>query len=233
VAIGDRATATSDTGASASTTLTFAHSVAGASDLAIWVAVDDWRNPTGAVPTGVTYAAAALSDLGVAYLGGTGNDNRVSLWRKTAPATGANNVVVTLAQAHDIVAMSISYSGVDQTTPNDAVDVNDVTTQNVSNAVSSEVGDMVVDFAMKWGASAVSETGDGTLQLSNDNAGNAPNSMFVADAAGAATVTMSWNLGAGNDIHGQMTFNVNQATGGPGPAPAARAPARTLTGAGV
>lgn len=215
MAIADRVTASSDVGGA--TSLTYAHAVAGTTDLAIWVCVDDFRNPTSADPSGITYAGGALTKI-ANYLGGTGNDNTVSLWRRLAPATGSNNVVVTHNQAHDITAVSISYSGVDQATPNDTVQVNDVATPDPTHNVTSATGDVVVSFVGGWGTAgdAWQAAGDLTERLENNNTSGV-NSIAVGDAPGAASVTATWNSVTNpSDNHGQLSFNINQATGGGG-----------------
>jgi len=230
VAIADRAVATSD---GTGTTLTYSHTVAGSTDLCIWVCVDDFRNPTSSDPSGITYAAGALTKLSN-YLGGTGNDNAVSLWRRVAPSTGANNVVVTHAQSHDITAMSISFSGVDQTTPNDAVQANDSTATDPTHDITSETNDQVVDFVAGWGtaADAWQAAGGLTERLENSNTSGV-NSMAVGDAAGAATVTAAWTTTVNpSDPHGQMGFNINQSGGAPPPT-VSKLLARTMRGAGV
>lgn len=212
MAIADMATATSD---GTGTSLTYAHTVGGTTDLAIWVAVDDFRSPTSADPSGITYAAGALTRLS-GYDAGGGNDNKVSVWRRAAPSTGANNVIVTHAQSHDITAMSISYSGVDQTTPNDAVQLSDTTTATPSIVVTSATGDQTVSFAFCWAPTGggFTYTGTGTERNENNNT-NTINSVAVADAPGAATVTMSWNAPA-TDPQGSLAFNVNASAGGGG-----------------
>lgn len=210
MAIGDLATATSD---GTGTSLTYAHSVAGTTDLAIWVCVDDYRNSPLSDPSGITYAGAALTKLSN-FLAGGGNDNAASLWRRIAPSTGSNNVVVTHAQSHDITAMSLSYSGVDQTTPNDTVQALDSTATDPSHSVTSETGDMVVSFVFGWGTAADGwqATAPMTERLENSNTSGV-NSMAVGDAPGASpSVTIAWGTTTNpSDPHGLMSFNVNAA----------------------
>jgi hypothetical protein len=210
VAIADRATATSDT---TGTSLTYAHSVSGSTDLAIWVYVDCFRSPTTSDPSGVTYAGAAMTKISN-YAGGTGNDNFMSLWRRAAPSTGANNVVVTFSQSHEIVSSSISYSGVDQTTPNDTPVNNDVTVTNPSHSITSATGDMVVDATGWWGGTGATPSGAGTERVENANL-TGVNSLSVQDAPGAASVSVGWTYeGAPPDRHGQIAFNINAAVVG-------------------
>lgn len=210
MAIADRATATSDTN---STSLTYAHSVAGSSDLVLWVNVDDFASSGSADPTGITYAGAALtkiSNYSVAY----STNNKVSLWRKIAPATGSNNVVVTHGVTNDITAMSISYSGVDQTTPNDTPEQYNPAGSpgdlDPTDSVVSATDDMVVSFASFWNEATIGEDGDLTIRLSNANFSGV-NSMHVGDAPGAATVNCSWTTASGSEGHGLMSFSINPA----------------------
>lgn len=209
MAIADLAHASSE---ATGTSLTFAHTVAG-SDTAMWVGVTSFKSSGVADPTGITYAAAALTEL-ADFLGGGANDNACSLWRKTAPATGSNNVVVTHGASHDITAMSVSYSGVDQTTPNDAVQELDSADADPTHAVTSETDDQVVSFIMGWGWTTLGEDGDLTLRLENNNTSGL-NSIAVGDAPGAASVNASWTTASYNDPHGLFSFNVNAAGAGP------------------
>jgi len=207
MAIADRAVAT---GESATATITYSHTVAGTADLCLWVYVNNFQTGGGDVPNTVTYAGAGMTAIGN-YMAGGGNDNNISLWVLVAPATGANDVVVSFTGSHDGTAMSISYSGVDQTTPNDAPSINDVVSATPSRAITSETDDMVVDFVGWWSGAGATATGAGTEQLENFN-GTGLNSCAVADAAGAASVTMGWSITGGpGDTHGQIGFNVNAA----------------------
>ena len=204
--IGDRAVAGS---AGTGTSLTYSHTVAGTSEKALWVGVTSYRSSARSDPTGITYAAAALTKL-ANFLGGGGNDNVCSLWRRIAPSSGANNVVVTHSVSHDITAASISYSGVDQTTPNDAVSSLDSTSTTPSHSVSSATGDVVVSFAMGWSWAAAAAGGGLTLRYEDDN-NNGLNSIAIGDASGAGSVTCSWSFGGFyDDPHGLFSFNINQ-----------------------
>lgn len=211
MAIGDRATATSDI--SGSTTLAYPHSVAGSSNLVIWANVDSWRSGGGTDPTGITYAGSGLTKISN-YAASGATENVVSLWRKLAPATGANNVVVTHSEAHDITAVSYSSSGVDQTTPNDAVQQANTADPDPTHAITSETGDLVVSFKSGWNWTSLGEDGDITIRLENANLSGV-NSMAVADAPGAVSVNVSWTTGTITEPHGLMSFNVNAAGGGP------------------
>ena len=206
---GDRAVATADTSGGS---LTYAHTVAGASDRVLWVCIDSWRSGGGTDPTSVTYNGQALTKL-AGFMGGPGNDNNVSLWRLLAPPAGTANVVVTHQNPHDITAMSYSLSEVDQTTPNGTPVLNDTTAADPSSSVPSETGDLVVSFFFGWSwVAEVAATGALTERLENNNGGGL-NSMIVGDAPGAASVTASWESST-IEVHGTVNFNVNQAAAG-------------------
>lgn len=64
---------------------------------------------TGAATTAVSYAGAGLTN----YASG----GSMVLWRKTAPATGTNNVVMTCGAYNTILWSFSDWNGVDQTTP--------------------------------------------------------------------------------------------------------------------
>ncbi len=105
--IGDASTGSQ----SSNTVLTFSHtSPTGSSNTCIVVAV---TSETVTPPSGVTYNLVAMTKVGERDLG----SGSASLWRLVAPATGANNVVVTFAGSHNIAAGAQSYANVHQTTP--------------------------------------------------------------------------------------------------------------------
>lgn len=60
--------------------------------------------------TSVTYAGASLTNVGA----GVGS---MSMWRKTAPAAGANNVVISGPLYNYLMYTVSDWTGVDQTTP--------------------------------------------------------------------------------------------------------------------
>ena len=67
--------------------------------------------------TGVTYAGGALVQVANQNGAAGRNDRAVDCWRRVAPATGSNNVVVSSSSSTVMRYSAISYSGVDQTTP--------------------------------------------------------------------------------------------------------------------
>lgn len=177
--------ATTGTAAGAGS-LTFSHSVgAGGADRLLVVAVSiDNRTVTG-----VTYGGTAMTSVGSAT-----NGAQVShMWRLIAPATGANNVVVTLSGGGtDIVAVATSYTGVDQTTPLGTAATATGTSTTASVAVTSATDELVVDsVSSNLGTLTV---GAGQTQRGNTTAGD--NFGGASEEVGATSVTMSWTIGS-------------------------------------
>ena len=106
--------ASSSTSGSAAS-FTFAHTVSGANRLLI-VGVTI-RTDVGQTVTSITYSGAALTFVRADTFAGS---VRSELWYRIAPATGSNNVVVTLSASAKAATGAISLTGVDQTAPLDA-----------------------------------------------------------------------------------------------------------------
>lgn len=96
----------------AATSLTYSHTNAG-SDRALAVGIYHF-NGSGNV-SGVTYNGVSMTQLGTVVADGSGGD--VYLYGIANPATGANNIVISESASMQIFATSVSYTGVDQSTP--------------------------------------------------------------------------------------------------------------------
>ncbi len=97
--------------------LTWSHTCTGA-DLVLIVGVSTRGDDGDAVPDGVTYNGVAMT-----LIDGQGFATVLfsSLWQLKAPATGANNVVVSwTTNTVRVVGGSMSFTGVDQTNPIDS-----------------------------------------------------------------------------------------------------------------
>jgi hypothetical protein len=96
-------------------TVTFSHTCSG-SDRILFVGVGDYN---GDFVTGVTYAGVSMTL--IAKQGYNSNTNYEYLYYLVAPATGANNVVISRSTSSGwCVGDSASYTGVKQTSPIDA-----------------------------------------------------------------------------------------------------------------
>ncbi len=95
-------------GQGTSTTVTISHTCTG-SNLCLTVGV----STDNAAPTGVTYNSVAMTKI-ADQDASAGN---ASLWQLVGPATGANDIVVTVASSDEIVAGGQSFTNVHQTLP--------------------------------------------------------------------------------------------------------------------
>ena len=176
------------------TSLTFSHTCSGSDRILFVGAMLDGSSP----PTGVTYNGVAMTLVdSVSFSWGAKNQ---SLWRLIAPATGANNVVISRASASNIFGTSLSLTNVDSTTPLGTSVTgaeNDGSTPATVN-VSSATGELVID-TVGWanGSGAALTAGAGqTKRVEALDAGGSGSSSAMSEEAGASTVTMSWTRSA-------------------------------------
>jgi hypothetical protein len=231
VAVAFDAASSSNTGGSS---LTFSHTCSGSDRLLIvGVSVD-----SGHTVSGVTYAGAAMTQIGTATAGNV----RAYLFSKVAPATGANNVVVSLAGggSSETSAGAISFTGVSQANPLGTVGTNSGTSGTTASvAVSSDTDEIVVDVVSvnsstpTVGADQTSRWAD--ARGSTKGAGSTE--------TGAASTTMSWTVGSGDHwaivaipVRPVKTFHLAAALAGAGSVAGAikvtRKLAAALAGAG-
>ena len=180
------------------TSLSFSHTCSSSADRAIYVVTNNRDAGAGDV-TGVTYNSVSLTELTGSPWGFGNSDLRV--FRLVAPATGANDVVVTLDGSRPIIAAAISFTGVDQTTPDGtpAADTTDLSV-DVASVVSGSIvlGIGVVEDTSPPGPPAFSPTGTATVtERVDDEQGN--QCLGVSTTEGASgTVTVSWTHSGGS-----------------------------------
>lgn len=177
--------ATTGTGSSVGS-LTFSHTVgAGGVDRLLIVSVSiDNRTVSG-----VTYGGVAMTSVGSVQ-----NGAQIShMWRLIAPATGANNVVVTMSGGGvDIIAVATSYTGVNQATPLGTPATATGSSVTASVAVASATGEIVVDSV----SSNLGTLTVGALQTQRGNGVGGDNQGGSSTEPGDASVTMSWTIGS-------------------------------------
>lgn len=177
---------------------TFAHTVSG-SDLILFVKVGCYQN-AGQTVTGITYNGVALTKVDAQNQGT--NTIRAELWYLVAPATGANNVIVTWSAAVASASYcATSYTGVNQTTPLGTSAKTSGTGTAVSLAVSSATGEVVVDsLAWRRDGSPTMTVGGSQTQRHNVlvSAGSSFNGGASSDQPGATTTTMAWTMSGTN-----------------------------------
>lgn len=179
---------------SAVTTLTFAHTCTGA-NLAIVVDVTYYHTAARTV-SGVTYAGVALTSIG--GITRTGFNMRTEQWKLSAPASGANNVVITMdGSTSEIQAGAKSFTGAHQTTASltgtQATAQGNSTTPSVG-VTSGGTGEIVTDSVV---ADAPGSFTAGALQTSRWSLPTSIGGAGSTEPGAAGTVTMSWTITSG------------------------------------
>lgn len=147
---------------------------------------------TSGISLTTTYGATAMTSAGL-VLSNNQFDGFVQLFYLIAPAAGTNtiNVSVDSSQTRDLLGGSLSFTGVNQTTPIANIATNFGFDTNPTVAVTSAAGNIVVDAAV-CGSALISS--NQTLQWMNNLNGNSGASNAAqSTAAGASSVTMSYS----------------------------------------
>ncbi len=186
----------SNTAGNAVSSLTWSHTVGAGNDRILIVGVSIRGNGT---VTSVTYGAQTFTSAGTVANGGT---NSAEIWTLVAPATGTANIVVTLSASKDFVAGASSFSNVDPTTPYGAFFSTTGNTSPISLAVTSAVGEVVIDTVMTNGDVGTLTAAAGQTERWNNLTGANPSNARGAGStkAGAASVTMTWTMGSGKSF---------------------------------
>jgi hypothetical protein len=156
------------------------------------------RNSSSQTVSGVTYAGAPLTNIGVRD---NGTVVRIEMWGLVNPPSGTANVVVTLSSAADAktVCGATSWTGVHQTTPLgtfvSATGSTNAPTVNATSATTEVVHDTV---AAQGTVTATVGAGQTQRWNAGTSGGSAASNVRGAGSTepGAATVTMSYSLSA-------------------------------------
>ncbi|MDB4981974.1 MAG: LamG domain protein, partial [Myxococcales bacterium] len=142
--------------------------------------------------TSVTYNGTALTFYGSS----TNGTVRSEIWYMTAPAAGTQNVVVTAANATDVTATSMSFTGVDQTTPLGTLVSALGTGTTATVTANTAVGEPVFDTLGAVGTTTPTVGPAQTVrQTNNTSIGLHHLVIGSSTAAGQSTpVTMSWTI---------------------------------------
>ena len=183
-----------------------------------------WRERSNVI-SGVTYNGVAMT----AVAAKTTENAFVSMqiWRLANPASGSNDIVVTMGagdNSSDALIGAWVGNTTDTATPVDGLQIGQGTAStasivsSLSSAVTSAVGDMVVPvFGQANSTANISATATNYTERQDADNGSGFTLTF-GDAAGAATVNPSatWNNGAYSVSWIGMGVNVNAAAGGGG-----------------
>jgi hypothetical protein len=150
--------------------------------------------------TGVTYNGTALTFAGAA----TNGTVRTEIWYLTAPATGTRSIVVTAPFATDITAHSISFTGVDQTTPLGTLVSNIGTGTTASSTANTILGEPVVDIVGAVGTTTPTISGSTQTSRTTNNTSSGIGRIVSGNSTAfgqAAPVTMSWTISSADWAH--------------------------------
>jgi hypothetical protein len=150
-----------------------------------------------------------------------GAQRRWCVWRLVAPATGTNAVAVAWTTATAFCAHSVSYTGVDQTTPDDTPvnDQNNGSSSNCAATTTSATGDIVLGFAVQNNPSGNPAThpsidaGTSRAYLAAWSGSDNKLAINIGEFTGASSVTADFTA-AGSNTWGCSAINLNAAAGG-------------------
>jgi len=106
----------SSSGSGVTTSLTYAHTCTGSNR---YLAVAMNNNTASATITAITYAGVSMGTA-VDALVNSGANTYLYMFNLVAPASGANNVVITASPSTNINSISLSFTGAKQTNQPDA-----------------------------------------------------------------------------------------------------------------
>lgn len=149
----------------------------------------------------------------------TGTGDVIFLFRLINPTDGTNKTisVTGLSATTRDACIGFLYTGVDQTTPNDAINVvESASATNISTGtITSPAGDWIIGVGIRDGSTTPGVSGGGNVVvLATGTSGNTAIT-FVSEDADGADDTIDYTSG-GNARWSLLTMNVNAAAGGGG-----------------
>ena len=128
------------------TSLTWSHTTSGSNRVLFVGAFGDTliADPTCAKITGATYNSVSMTQVPTVSPVGVPGDRCIYLFYLVAPATGANNVVVSASSAIVIAGLSSSYTGAKQT------GVPDVAVNNTQSNTATFTTSLTVATTNSW-----------------------------------------------------------------------------------
>lgn len=191
-------------GDTVNTSLTVEHTCSG-SNRCLYVCVVTYLGGGSATPT-CTYDSVGMTQIGNTLFG-TADDEEITFFRLVNPNTGANDIVASVSPSQELTVGAISFNGVDQTTPdNGAAGTTTNASTEITQDVSSEAGDLVLDCVGWYNQNITVGSGQTQQVLNNNGAGN--DSVALSTQPGAGTVTMSWDWSS-TETAGQCAININ------------------------
>jgi len=186
-----------DTTSIASTTITISFANT-AGDLLI-VPESFWQTNSGTGNiTGITYNGVALTravDQTVNTGIGPPYGLRSQIWYLIAPATGTNNLVITITSIVEILAVRtglLTLAGADQTTPLDQTGTNTGTSSTLTSSVTTTAnGEYIVDAVANFSGNDITKDGTQTVIMDFTSLGTSGGGSYFAQTSAGAK-TMQW-----------------------------------------
>lgn len=145
----------------------------------------------------------------------TGTGETAFLYRLINPTDGVNKTISVTglsATSRDAI-YAVYYTGVDQVTPNDTINIVETSVSNPSSGViTNPAGDWIVGFYARNGSTIPTVTGGGNTLVTTQTTSGATASCGLAEDVDGADDTIDWNSG-GVAAWTLFTFNLN-ASGG-------------------
>jgi hypothetical protein len=149
---------------------------------------------SSASPTSVTYAGSAMTLIKSATSNSGGH--LTSLYALVAPATGANNVIVTFASAITFYSAAVSYSGMNQSTTADNSTTTSGTSTSTAPALTTVANNCwTIAFTLAPGGNITAGTGT-TLRTGTGQLVAFTDSNAAITPAGSSTLNMSFTSSA-------------------------------------
>jgi hypothetical protein len=184
--------------ASQVTSLSWSHTVGAGSNQILIVGISFRDGNVSASGVSLTTASVPQALTRIGFINAGGSQNRTELWYLLAPPTGVGTVAVSMSASKMITAGSISFNGVNQSTPLGTFVSATAQSTAASVTVASATGQVVIDTVTANGdavslAVGALQTQRWNLFSSTGDAGSARGA--GSTEPGAASTTMSWTLG--------------------------------------
>ena len=189
--------ASTNGGNATGTSLTFSHTTGGGVNRILFVAVTHAAGAAQDRVTGITYAGIAMTRIDLQSPGSGTN----YLYYLIAPATGANNVVVSLSESLLVHGVAASYTGAKQSGVPDASGTSAVDPATSDELTINTVADncwVVSTAGRKSGSGATMSAGTGVTNSRQVNAAVAIGDSGPKTPAGS--VSHTWNIDASTGI---------------------------------
>jgi hypothetical protein len=213
--------ATDGGGFTSSSSRSFSHTISANSNGALYIPVCYWNS--GGTVTSCTYGSTSLSLVHRSALSPA--QDRIEWWRLLAAPVGTATVAVNFSAAADGEASAVSFTGVDQTTPERLTPVSSTwgpsTTGSISiTSTGAQTGDAILD-AIAWDF-----RGTAFFMGAQTNRVQRFNTSVVSGEGGAGSTvipgvdpqTLDWTWSIGTSRNGVLGYVVIAAAGAGGAA---------------